>query len=71
MLLAQKYKKKPNSESEMQFLLNTYCLLHHRKEEKTVNHQKSGTACTSPERDQRTPLPQGMKKFLEENTSFL
>lgn len=63
--------KKPSSESEMQFLLNTYCFCTIVKREKIVNHQKSGTARTSPERDQRDSLPQGMKKFLEGNTSFL
>lgn len=32
-------------------------LLHHRKEEKIVNHQKSGTACTSRERPEDSPSP--------------
>lgn len=70
ILLAQKTKK---AKLRIRDAVSTehILLLHHRKEEKIVNHQKSGTACTSPERDQRTPLPQGMKKFLEGNTSFL
>ena len=62
--------KQPSSESEMQFLLNTYCFCTIVKRKRLLTIRSQGLL-VHPERDQRTPLPQGMKKFLEGNTSFL